>query len=144
MVVVWASGSHALKPGQTHIRDEESSPMPPIRSSRLPLALTLLLAFASAAFAATDDPAATTRMLRSPTVSASQIAFAYAQNIWIVPRAGGEARRLTSFQGQAGNPRFSPDGKWVAFSGEYAGNLDVYVVSAEGGEPKRLTWHPGA
>ncbi len=84
-----------------------------------------------------------TRMLRMPTVSETQIAFAYAQNIWVVPRAGGVARRVTSFQGQTSNPHFSPDGKWIAFSGEYAGNQDVYVVSAEGGEPKRLTWHPG-
>lgn len=85
-----------------------------------------------------------TRLLRSPTVSSTQIAFAYAQNIWVVPRAGGMARRVTSFQGQTSNPHFSPDGKWIAFSGEYAGNLDVYVVAADGGEPKRLTWHPGA
>ena len=86
---------------------------------------------------------AATRMLRSPTVSATHIAFAYANNIWIVERAGGTARRLTSFQGQTLNPHFSPDGKWIAFSGEYAGNTDVYVAPAEGGEPKRLTWHPG-
>src|SRR5581483_10546294 len=85
-----------------------------------------------------------TRLLRMPTVSATQIAFAYANNIWVVDRAGGAARRLTSFQGQTTNPHFSPDGKWIAFSGEYAGNVDVYVVPAEGGEPKRLTWHPGA
>lgn len=85
-----------------------------------------------------------TRLLRTPTVSATQIAFAYAQNIWTVPRAGGMARRITTFQGQTSNPHFSPDGKWIAFSGEYAGNLDVYVVAADGGEPKRLTWHPGA
>jgi tricorn protease len=84
-----------------------------------------------------------TRLLRTPTVSATQIAFAYANNIWTVPRAGGSARRLTSFPGQTSNPHFSPDGKWIAFSGEYAGNFDVYVVAAEGGEPRRLTWHPG-
>jgi tricorn protease len=84
-----------------------------------------------------------TRLLRMPTVSATHIAFAYANNIWVVERAGGTARRLTSFQGQTSNPHFSPDGQWIAFSGEYAGNTDVYVVSAEGGEPKRLTWHPG-
>ncbi|HSB29306.1 MAG TPA: PDZ domain-containing protein, partial [Pyrinomonadaceae bacterium] len=83
-------------------------------------------------------------MLRTPTVSANQIGFAYANNIWVVPRAGGSAKRLTSFQGQTANPHFSPDGRWIAFSGEYAGNFDVYVVPAEGGEPKRLTWHPGA
>ncbi|HEY3025888.1 MAG TPA: PDZ domain-containing protein [Pyrinomonadaceae bacterium] len=85
-----------------------------------------------------------TRLLRTPTISATQIAFAYANNIWTVPRAGGSARRITSFQGQTTNPHFSPDGKWIAFSGEYAGNLDVYVVPAEGGEPRRLTWHPGS
>jgi tricorn protease len=86
----------------------------------------------------------TTRLLRTPTVSATQIAFAYANNIWVVDRAGGLARRLTSFQGQTSNPHFSPDGSSIAFSGEYAGNTDVYVVPADGGEPRRLTWHPGA
>ena len=85
-----------------------------------------------------------TRLLRSPTVSATQIAFAYANNIWVVERSGGLARRLTTFQGQTTSPRFSPDGRSIAFSGEYAGNTDVYVVPAEGGDPKRLTWHPGA
>jgi tricorn protease len=84
-----------------------------------------------------------TRLLRTPTVSATHIAFAYANNIWAVERAGGTARRLTSFQGQATNPRFSPDGRSIAFSAEYAGNLDVYVVPVGGGEPRRLTWHPG-
>lgn len=87
---------------------------------------------------------AQTRMLRSPTVSRTQIAFAYANNIWTVDRAGGNARRITSFQGTTENPKFSPDGKLIAFSAQYAGNTDVYVVPAEGGEPKRLTWHPGA
>ena len=85
-----------------------------------------------------------TRLLRTPTVSSTQIGFAYANNIWVVPRSGGSARRLTSFQGQTANPHFSPDGHWIAFSGEYAGNFDVYIVAADGGEPKRLTWHPGA
>ena len=84
----------------------------------------------------------TTRMLRSPTVSATQIAFAYAGNIWVVPRAGGSAVRLTSFPGEAMNPHFSPDGTLIAFSANYGGNTDVYVMPAVGGEPKRLTWHP--
>jgi tricorn protease len=87
-----------------------------------------------------DEP---TRMLRSPSVSATHVAFAYANNIWVVDRAGGLARRLTSFQGQTSNPSFSPDGRTIAFSGEYAGNTDVYTVPVEGGDPKRLTWHPG-
>jgi tricorn protease len=85
-----------------------------------------------------------TRLLRSPSASATHIAFVYANNVWSVERSGGLARRLTSFQGQTTNPHFSPDGKWIAFSGDYAGNTDVYVVAADGGDPRRLTWHPGA
>ncbi|HET9012124.1 MAG TPA: PDZ domain-containing protein [Gemmatimonadaceae bacterium] len=88
--------------------------------------------------------AAQTRMLRSPSVSQRHIAFAHAGNIWIVERSGGAARRLTSFAGEASNPKLSPDGSRVAFSAQYAGNVDVYVVPAEGGEPNRLTFHPGA
>jgi tricorn protease len=83
-------------------------------------------------------------MLRTPTVSKTQIAFAYANNIWTVDKSGGLARRITSFQGTTENPKFSPDGKLIAFSAQYAGNVDVYVVASDGGEPKRLTWHPGA
>lgn len=109
------------------------------RLARTMLALPLLVV----AVAAAPD-SQPTRLLRSPTVSATEIAFVYANNVWVVERAGGRARRLTSFQGQTINPHFSPDGKWIAFSGDYAGNTDVYIVPAEGGEPKRLTWHPGA
>src|SRR5215510_323006 len=97
----------------------------------------------AALFAASASASAQTRMLRTPTVSKTQIAFAYANNIWTVDRAGGAARRITSFQGTTENPKFSPDGRLIAFSAQYAGNVDVYVVPAEGGEPKRLTWHPG-
>src|SRR5512135_3001839 len=105
------------------------------------LCFSLLVPLIGSMTAAPNGP---TRLLRMPTVSATQIAFACANNLWIVERAGGMARRLTSFAGQTTNPHFSPDGKWVAFSAEYAGNVDVYVVAAEGGEPKRLTRHPGA
>ncbi|MEO5567887.1 MAG: protease, partial [Gemmatimonadaceae bacterium] len=99
-------------------------------------AVALLALFAT-------ESLAQTRLLRTPTVSARHIAFAYANNIWTVGRAGGNARRITSFQGATQNPKFSPDGSLIAFSAEYAGNTDVYVVSAEGGQPRRLTWHPG-
>ncbi len=110
---------------------------------RIPRALAALAAaftvIAAAAHRPSDD--APTRMLRAPSVSARHIAFTYAQNVWVVDRAGGAARRLTSFQGATQNPKISPDGKLVAFSAEYAGNVDVYVVPIEGGEPRRLTWH---
>jgi tricorn protease len=108
------------------------------------LSFTFVLLCVGILLAHTTNATAQTKLLRTPTVSDSQIAFAYANNIWTVPRSGGSARRITSFQGTTTNPHFSPDGKWIAFSAEYAGNLDVYVVAAEGGEPKRLTWHPGA
>src|SRR4051794_8290324 len=107
------------------------------------LALTLFGSLIAWPASGTAD-AHGTRLLRTPTVSAEYIAFAYANNIWIVDRKGGVARRLTSFQGQTSNPHLSPDGKLVAFSAEYEGNMDVYVVGVEGGEPKRLTWHPAA
>jgi tricorn protease len=87
---------------------------------------------------------AQTRMLRSPSISGNQIVFAYANNVWIVDRNGGVARRITSFQGLTENPHLSPDGSQVAFSASYGGNVDVYVVPSVGGEPKRLTWHPAA
>ncbi len=121
--------------------------VPGVLSCRTNLILAGLILAGLATLTATrvaEANGGATRLLRSPTVSATHIAFAYANNIWIVDRAGGAARRITSFQGQTMNPHFSPDGKWIAFSGEYAGNNDVYVVPSEGGEPKRLTWHPGS
>jgi len=84
-----------------------------------------------------------TRLLREPTVSASDIVFVYANDLWKVPRSGGEAMRLTSNEGQESLPHFSPDEQWIAFTAQYDGNTDVYVIPAEGGSPKRLTYHPG-
>jgi tricorn protease len=104
---------------------------------------TILCVLSFPLFTPSRLPAQGTRILREPTVSATQVAFAYAGDIWTVDRNGGDARRLTSYPGVESNPQFSPDGKLVAFTGEYAGNADVYVVDASGGEPRRLTWHPG-
>jgi tricorn protease len=81
-------------------------------------------------------------LAHEPTVSATDVAFAYGGYLWSVPRAGGAARQLTT-GGHESNPVFSPDGKWIAFTGHYDGNADVFVMAAEGGAPKRLTWHPG-
>src|SRR5579859_2537369 len=83
-----------------------------------------------------------TRLLRHPTVSRDSVAFEYAGDLWTVPRAGGQARRLTSTPGVEIDPYFSPDGSQIAFSATVAGNTDVYVVRAAGGDPKRLTYHP--
>lgn len=88
-------------------------------------------------------PATPPRLLRQPAISAQAIVFNYAGDLWIVPRDGGDARRLTTAVGQETNPAFSPDGSTIAFTGSYDGNADVYVVPAEGGDPVRLTWHPG-
>lgn len=83
-----------------------------------------------------------TLLLQEPTVSAGHVVFTYAQDLWVVERTGGEARRLTSSPGAESAPALSPDGRWVAFTGEYEGNADVYVLPLEGGLPRRLTWHP--
>jgi tricorn protease len=82
-------------------------------------------------------------LMRNPTLSRTHIVFAYAGDLWIVPRDGGEASRLTSGIGVETTPHFSPDGRTVAFTGEYDGNVDVYTVPASGGVPKRLTYYPG-
>jgi tricorn protease len=105
---------------------------------RFPILLFSLVFIAVGSVAAEES-----RLLRQPTVSASHITFVYANDLWIVERAGGTARRLTTSDGAETDPSFSPDGAWIAFSGQYDGNTDVYVIPSTGGEPKRLTYHPG-
>lgn len=83
-----------------------------------------------------------TMLLRQPTLSKQHIVFVHGDDLWVVAREGGDARRLTTAIGAETNPKLSPDGKWVAFTGQYDGNTDVYIVPVDGGEPKRLTWHP--
>jgi tricorn protease len=82
-------------------------------------------------------------VFRSPALSATQIVFSFAGDLWSVPRAGGEAIRLTTGAGIEIGPVFSPDGAQIAFTGEYDGNTDVFVMPAGGGVPRRLTYHPG-
>ncbi len=86
-----------------------------------------------------------TRLLSQPALSAGHVAFVYAGDLWLAERGPGplRARRLTSHAGRELAPRFSPDGTTLAFSAEYDGNVDVYLVPVEGGTPRRLTWHPG-
>ena len=84
-----------------------------------------------------------TQLLRQPTISDSEIVFVYANDLWKTSINGGNAIRLTSNEGYESLPHFSPDGQQIAFTAEYDGNTDVYVIPEAGGEPVRLTWHPG-
>src|SRR5262245_5937500 len=118
--------------------------MPRVKSTQpVPLILTLVILLGGALAlwphgspgAAEPDETAAARLLRFPTLSKDAIAFVYAGDVWSVPRAGGLARQITSDPGIELLPHFSPDGKWIAFTGQYDGNRDVYVVSADGGVP---------
>ena len=81
-------------------------------------------------------------LFRQPAINKTSIVFSYAGDLWVVPRSGGDARRLTTGIGIESNPYFSPDGNLIAFTGEYDGNTDVYIVPSAGGVPQRLTYHP--
>jgi tricorn protease len=82
------------------------------------------------------------KLFRDPDVSATQICFVYGGDVWIVPKTGGTAFRLTSSNSEKSFPRFSPDGKTIAFSAIFDGNMDVYAMPVIGGIPARLTWCP--
>ena len=86
-------------------------------------------------------PAAGATLMRFPALHDNTIVFEAYGNLWQVARTGGTASRLTSDPGYDQMPRFSPDGRWIAFTGRYQGNQDVYVIPAGGGEAKRLTFH---
>ena len=101
-------------------------------------ALIITIAAAAAAAAQAGRP----MLFRQPVMNGSDIVFVYAGDLWKVPRAGGQALRLTSGSGTETSPVFSPDGSQIAFTGEYDGNVDVYVMPAGGGEPRRVTYHP--
>jgi len=82
-------------------------------------------------------------LLKQPSISAQQLTFVYAGDIWVANRDGSHPRRLTSSPAEENNPVFSPDGSLIAFSAKYENNTDVYFIPASGGQPQRLTWHPG-
>jgi tricorn protease len=108
---------------------------------RFAAGLLALLMMAAGVCVADQNPPL---LLHHPTISATQIVFVYAGDLWSVPRAGGVATRLTAGVGTASLPVFSPDGAEIAFTGEYDGNADVYVIPASGGTARRLTYHPAA
>ena len=85
---------------------------------------------------------AQTKLLRFPDIHAGKVVFTYAGDLWTVATGGGSAIRFTAHPGQELFGRFSPDGKWIAFTGQYDGDEQVYVVSATGGSPRQLTYYP--
>jgi len=84
-----------------------------------------------------------TRMMSQPAVNGNKIAFIYAEDLWTANLDGTEPVRLTVDEGVESDPAFSPDGRFIAFSAQYDGNTDVFILPTEGGIPQRLTWHPG-
>ena len=80
------------------------------------------------------------RLLRFPSTNGQEIVFTYGGDLYKAPLSGGEAKRLTSHVGYEMLARFSPDGKSIAFTGQYDGNTEVFLIPSEGGEPKRLTY----
>jgi tricorn protease len=103
------------------------------------LALVLFCSLTALAEPAQGD--GTARLLRFPDIRGDLIAFVYAGDIWTVPAQGGTARRLTSHPGLELFPKISPDGRWIAFSGEYNGTRQVFVIPTDGGEPRQLTYY---
>ena len=104
---------------------------------RYRLVVAFLLIVAGAAKPQAADEA---RLLRFPAIHGDNVVFTYAGNLYTVSAKGGIARRLTSHDGFEMFARFSPDGKWLAFTGQYDGNTEVYLMPAQGGTPKRLTY----
>ncbi|MBI4902994.1 MAG: PD40 domain-containing protein [Acidobacteria bacterium] len=101
--------------------------------------LVTLLCLTASAHAA-DGP----YLLQQPTMNRTHVVFAYAGDLWTVERKGGTATRLTTGKGREAAPHFSPDGRTIAFTGEYDGNIDIFTVPATGGVPRRITSHPDA
>ncbi len=100
----------------------------------------LLFAIFSAFFA--SKTVAQTKLLRFPDIHGDEVVFTYGGDLWTAPVAGGTAVRLTSHPGIEVFAKFSPDGKWIAFTGQYDGDEQVYVMPAAGGVPKQLTFYP--
>jgi len=115
--------------------------MPAIQKSCARCFFALIAAFfAVSAASAASGP----HIFQRPAISKDMIAFGYADDLWVVPRAGGRATRLTTGVGIEEAPVFSPDGQTIAFTGEYEGNFDVYTIPVSGGIPFRVTYHPAA
>src|SRR5262245_7026781 len=86
-------------------------------------------------------PAAGIKLARYPDYHNGKIVFSYLGDLWVVGENGSNPARLTVHRARDSHPRFSPDGKWIAFSSSRYGDYDVFIIPAEGGEAKRLTYH---
>ena len=106
--------------------------------SKLPRIVTFCLVVLTLAATAHAE----SHLMRMADVHDDQIVFTYENSLWLASTTGGDARRLTNDPGQEAIAKFSPDGKWIAFTGQYDGGLDVYIMDARGGVPIRLTYHP--
>ena len=106
------------------------------------ISLRTLLALALALLFVAPLVSAQTKLLRFPDVYGDKVVFSYAGDLWTASTNGGAARRLTAHPGVEFFAKFSPDGKWIAFPGQYDGDEQVYVIPADGGEPKQLTFYP--
>ena len=104
---------------------------------------TSLIAMAAWLLIAAAASAAPIKLARTPDYHAGKIAFSYLGDIWVVNEDGSNPQRITINTAREVNPRFSPDGRWIAFSSNRYGNMDVFVVEATGGTPRRLTYHTG-
>ncbi|HSQ30840.1 MAG TPA: PDZ domain-containing protein [Gemmatimonadaceae bacterium] len=119
--------------------------MPPINTRTLIAAMAAVLLSAPRATSGAQPSSNSTAplLLRQPAVSASDICFEFAGDLWLVPRAGGTAHRLTASPGREFGCHFSSDGRWIAYTGTSSNNnLDVFVIAVTGGEPQRLTYNP--
>src|ERR1700754_4966141 len=103
---------------------------------------SLSFAFAVGALLAAPSAFAGTKLLRFPDVCGDKVVFTYAGDLWLASTQGGTATRLTAGPGLEQSARFSPDCSRIAFTGEYGGDDQVYVVDATGGEPRQLTFYP--
>ena len=104
---------------------------------RIPVFLPLL-----AALLTLPAAEAQTKLLRFPSLHGDTVVFTYGGDLWTAPAKGGTAARLTAHPGQELFPRFSPDGRWIAFTGQYDGDEQVYIIPASGGVPRQLTFYP--
>lgn len=127
------AGSSACRSGKKKTTKESPPPAATRSTPSEPPAIPVAVA---------GDPARQTKLLRFPDIHEDLVVFTYAGDLWLVKSAGGTAVRLTSHPGLELFAKFSPDGKWIAFTAQYSGDEQVYVVPTSGGEPRQLTFYP--